>query len=188
MRRAGALLLAACLVVAPVARAFAVPADVTVCFTAGEPCLGRILAAIDAARSEIRMQAYAFTSRPILAALIAAARRGVDVRLLLDASALHDRGGRAASAAAAGLVVLVDAPDGLAHIKAIIIDRHLVIGGSYNYTRAAERRNVEDVTFIDSSPIAADFLRDWNARAAVATPFVPGRARYHRHHAHRRGW
>lgn len=188
MRRAGALLLAAALAIAPASRAFATPADVTVCFTAREPCLGRILAALGAARSEIRMQAYAFTSRPILAALVAAARRGVDVRLLLDASALHDRGGRAAAAAAAGLVVLVDAPDGLAHIKAIVIDGHLVIGGSYNYTRAAERRNVEDVTFIESGPVAADFLRDWNARAAVASPFAPGRARYHRHHAHRHGW
>ena len=188
MRRAGALLLAACLGLAPLASASATPADVTVCFTASEPCLGRILAALDAARSDIRVQAYAFTSRPILAALIAAERRGVDVRLLLDASALRDRGGRAATAAAAGLPVLVDAPDGLAHIKAIIIDGHLVIGGSYNYTRAAERRNVEDVTFIESGPVAAAFLRDWNARAAVATPFVPGRTRYHRHHAHRRGW
>jgi phosphatidylserine/phosphatidylglycerophosphate/cardiolipin synthase-like enzyme len=151
---------------APASRA----ADVAACFTPAENCLDRILTSIGSARRQIRMQAYEFTSRPILAALVAAARRGVDVRLIVDRTAARDAGGRAQEAAAAGLPVYVDQPPGIAHTKAIVIDTRLVIGGSYNYTRAAEEANVEDVTFITAPEIAAAFLRNWDSRRAVASP------------------
>ncbi len=45
---------------------------------------------------------------------------------------------------------------------------NLVIGGSYNYTASAERRNVEDVTIADSPDLAAQFLRNWAQRQAQA--------------------
>jgi phosphatidylserine/phosphatidylglycerophosphate/cardiolipin synthase-like enzyme len=155
--------------------------DVAACFTPAEHCLDRIVAAIGGARRQIRMQAYEFTSRPILAALLAAARRGVDVRIIVDRGAVRDR---AADAAGAGLAVLVDQPAGIAHTKAIIIDGRLVIGGSYNYTHAAETENVEDVTFITAPDIAAAFMRNWEARAAVATPLsdVEGPRHFRRRH------
>ena len=40
----------------------------------------------------------------------------------------------------------------------MIIDQHLVVGGSANYTNAAETRNAENVLFFDSADIAGRFL------------------------------
>jgi phosphatidylserine/phosphatidylglycerophosphate/cardiolipin synthase-like enzyme len=158
-------------------------ADVSACFTPAENCLDRIVSAIDGARRQIRMQAYEFTSHPILQALVAASRRGVDVRIIVDRVAAEAAGGRAREAQAAGLAVYVDTPRGIAHTKAIIIDDRLVIGGSYNYTQAAEAVNVEDVTFITAPDVAAAFVRNWNSRLAESQPLGESgvRSRHYRY-------
>jgi phosphatidylserine/phosphatidylglycerophosphate/cardiolipin synthase-like enzyme len=54
------------------------------CFTPGQDCEAVVVAEIAAARSSVLVQAYEFTSKPIAAALVAAAQRGVDVRVILD--------------------------------------------------------------------------------------------------------
>jgi len=158
------------------------PATVSVCFTPAENCVGSIVAAIAAAQTEIRVQAYGFTSPPILGALVAAQRRGVDVAVLLDR--VNDRDeeigreaprGRYTGAtfvANAGIPVWIDDSKRIAHIKAIIIDKRLTIGGSYNYTMSAEQRNVEDVTFIESALIANRSLANWNARRSVSRVYA----------------
>jgi phosphatidylserine/phosphatidylglycerophosphate/cardiolipin synthase-like enzyme len=54
--------------------------DEQVCFVPAERCDLRIVTAIDAAQPEIRVQAYGFSARPIIDALVRARRRGVDVQ------------------------------------------------------------------------------------------------------------
>lgn len=144
------------------------PAAVDVCFVPATSCVDAVVAAIDGARSEIRVEAYGFTSAPILAALVRAHARGVDVAVLLDRSAERGRRTGLTDMEAASIPVWIDRVSGIAHIKAIIIDRRLVVGGSYNYTASAERRNVEDVTLTDSPEIAVRFLRNWQHRRALA--------------------
>ena len=154
----------------------AAPALVSACFVPQRACVGAIAGAIDAARRTVRVQAYGFTSAPILAALLRAKARGVDVRLLLDK--VNDWGGRqetrsgAGAAEAAGIPVAIDDRPAIAHSKVIVIDGRLVIGGSYNYTASAERRNAENVLFIESPAVAGWFAANWRARQAVSRPMV----------------
>jgi phospholipase D len=109
----------------------------------------------------------------ILDALAEAHGRGVDVQVILDKSEERDHGSRPAGAqfaAEAGIPTWIDDKVAIAHNKVIIIDGHLVIGGSYNYTASAERKNAENVTFINA-PVVADFyLVNWDARKAVSRP------------------
>jgi phosphatidylserine/phosphatidylglycerophosphate/cardiolipin synthase-like enzyme len=153
---------------APLGRAEKMPAQVSVCFVPGEPCASQIVEAIGAARSEVRVQAYGFSAPPILAALVAARARGVDVAVILDRSDERRLCERDATLLAAGVPVWIDQVPGIAHNKIIVIDRRIVIGGSYNYTLSAERRNAENVTFIESEAVAARFLANWARRQAVA--------------------
>jgi phospholipase D len=67
-RCARSLLLLTALLCPAGAGAQPAPAGVDVCFVPGEPCAERIMAAIDAARREVRVQAYGFTSFPVIAA------------------------------------------------------------------------------------------------------------------------
>jgi phosphatidylserine/phosphatidylglycerophosphate/cardiolipin synthase-like enzyme len=164
-----ALLLPLMLLPAP-ARADRLPALVSVCFIPGGACADQIVAAIAQARSEVRVQAYGFNAPQILAALRDARARGVDVAVILDKSDLRRLCTTDADLLAAGVTVWIDRLPGIAHNKLIVIDRRIVIGGSYNYTASAERRNAENVTFIESEAVAARFLANWTSRRDAAEP------------------
>lgn len=145
-----------------------VPAHVAVCFTPHQTCAPVIVAAIQSATSEIRVQAYGFTSAPILGALVAARRRGVDVRVILDKSNRQPRYTGATTMLNAGIPVWIDSPSGIAHSKIMVIDQRVVVGGSFNFTSSADSRNVENVTITSSPVLAAQYLADWNRRVAVS--------------------
>ncbi|WP_192884631.1 phospholipase D-like domain-containing protein [Paramagnetospirillum kuznetsovii] len=48
----------------------AIAAEIHTCFTPGEDCTGLVVSEIAAARSEVLVQAYSFTSPPIVKALV----------------------------------------------------------------------------------------------------------------------
>ena len=149
------------------------PAEVNTCFTPAQRCGSMIVAAIDGARTEVLVQAYSFTSRPIVSALISAARRGVAVSVLVDKSEEPGKTSHefaASSLRAAGIPVAVDSAPQIAHNKVLVIDGQRVVTGSYNFTVAAERKNAENVVVIDSPDVARMFRENWASRAAVSVP------------------
>ncbi len=93
------------------------------------------------------------------------------MQLVPDRSNERHRGGVSDGLASAGISVWVDWSPAIAHSKVMIVDRHLVIGGSFNYSAAADSRNAENVTFIDSPEVAGWFLANWQARRDVSEPW-----------------
>jgi phospholipase D len=157
-------------------RAVQSASNVKSCFTPSEFCAAEIVEKIRNSNSEIRVQAYGFTSELIALALVQARKRGIDVAVILDKSAessLLSRHSDADLVARAGIPVYIDFRPSIAHNKVMIIDRHLVITGSYNFTASAERRNAENVIFIDASEVAARFLANWNSRKEVSRAYEP---------------
>ena len=163
-------MIAALMIAGPLHAGQAVTARVAVCFTPAEQCEGRIVDATDRARSSIRVQAYGFTSLPIIHALQRAAGRGVEVLAILDKTNERKYSG-ATLLEAAGIPVWIDFEPAIAHNKVIVIDENVVIGGSYNYTAAAQKRNAENVTFTDSREIAREFLVNWDKRLKASRVF-----------------
>jgi hypothetical protein len=136
---------------------------------------GAIEGAVRAARKSILIQAYEITPGPLVAALVAAHRRGVDVRAIVDYRQLTDRRNHDDAIAVehlggAGIPVLVDRPPGLMHDKVMIIDGEIVVTGSFNYTYSAEHRNVENLLVIRHPALAAQYVPHWRSRAAESRP------------------
>jgi len=91
-----------------------------------------IVREIDAANATLLVQAYNFTSPPIIQALGRAKDRGVDVRAILDRSNEQPRYTGATYLANHGIPVLIDDRVAIAHNKVMIIDGQTVITGSFN--------------------------------------------------------
>lgn len=121
---------------------------IEVCFTPGEDYTGKIVREISDAREEILVQAYSFTSAPIVKALVAAHRRGVRVETLLDKSQRKEKYTSATFLDHADVPVLIDDAHAIAHNKVMIIDRGTVITGSFNFTKAAQEKNAENLLVI----------------------------------------
>ena len=153
--------------------------QIEVCFSPPLPggCdpVRAIEGALRVARISILVQAYEITSGPLVTALIAAHRRGVDVRAIVDYRQLTDRRNRDDAFAvehlgAAGIPVLVDKPPGLMHDKVMVIDGEVVVTGSFNYTYSAEHRNVENLLVIHDPALAAQYTQHWRSRASASRP------------------
>ncbi|PZP11759.1 MAG: phospholipase D family protein, partial [Sphingomonas hengshuiensis] len=93
----------------------------TVCFTPGGDCTQVIVDQLAAAKREVLVQAYSFTSPPIAQALVSAKRRGVDVRVILDKSQRTEKYSGADFLAHGGVPVLIDAKHAIAHNKVMVI-------------------------------------------------------------------
>lgn len=145
-------------------------ADVSVCFTPAEHCEAKIVQAIDDAKDTIKLQAYGLTSLPIIHALQRAAQRNVEVLAILD-KVNQKRYSGSTLLEAAGIPVWIDYQPAIAHNKVIIIDGFLTIGGSFNYTASAEKRNAENVTFTESPDLADKFAANWESRLAQSREF-----------------
>jgi phosphatidylserine/phosphatidylglycerophosphate/cardiolipin synthase-like enzyme len=142
--------------------AFAFQADIkTVCFSPDGNCTDAIIKEIDSATAEILIQAYSFTSAPIAKALLNAHKRGVKVEAILDKSQRTANYSSATFLANSRIPTYIDAKHAIAHNKVMIIDKATVITGSFNFTKAAEEKNAENLLVIRSKELAGIYIENW---------------------------
>lgn len=100
-------------------------------------------------------------------ALIAAKRRGVDVRVVVDDKASGSKSGLAALnlLANAGIAVRTNGKYAIHHDKYIVTDGLHVQTGSFNYSQAAAQSNSENVIVVwHNASLADSYLRHWKTR------------------------
>ena len=143
-------------------------AQAQVYFSPHGGCTEAIVEAINKAHRSILVQAYSFTSMPIAASLKAAHDRGVDVRVILDKSQRTERYSDLAFIRSAGIPVAIDAAYSIAHSKTIVIDEETVITGSFNFTKAAEAHNAENLLIIMNADLATLYTKNWQTNFAIS--------------------
>ena len=142
--------------------ASAFQADIAkVCFSPKGGCTENIVEQINAAKYEILVQAYSFTSAPIAKALLYAYKRGVSVQVILDKSQKSEKYTSGTFISNAGIPTFIDDKHAIAHNKIVIIDRETVITGSFNFTKAAEDKNAENLLIIRNKDLAKIYLENW---------------------------
>jgi phosphatidylserine/phosphatidylglycerophosphate/cardiolipin synthase-like enzyme len=134
-------------------------------FSPNGGCTEAVVAELNRAKKTILVQAYAFTSAPIAKALVDAHKRKVAVSVILDRSAAGERYSVATFLANAGLVPLIDRKHALNHNKVMVIDSQRIITGSFNFTKAAEERNAENLLIISGSSLAQAYQRNHEQHA-----------------------
>ena len=145
---------------------------VTVCFTPGENCTQTIVQALGEAKRSIQAQAYSFTSAPIAKALLDAHKRGVQVQVILDKSQRNDKYSSADFLSNQDVPVVIDANHAIAHNKIIVIDGETVLTGSFNFTKAAQQKNAENLLIIRDPALAAQYTKNWAAPRQHSQPYV----------------
>jgi phosphatidylserine/phosphatidylglycerophosphate/cardiolipin synthase-like enzyme len=121
-----------------------------------------IVKEINAAKSEILVQAYSFTSKPIAKALVDARKRGVKIEAVLDKSQRREKYTSADFIAHAGIPTFIDDRHAIAHNKIMILDRNTLITGSFNFTKAAEEKNAENLLVIRGNrPLLEGYMRNF---------------------------
>jgi phosphatidylserine/phosphatidylglycerophosphate/cardiolipin synthase-like enzyme len=136
--------------------------ELEVVFSPNGGCTDLVIKVIQSAKTSIRVLAYSFTSAPIAKAMVEAHKRGVDVQVVVDKSQKSAKYTSATFIANAGIPVRIDSKHAIAHNKVIVVDGRTVEQGSFNYTRAAEDKNAENVLVNWNNPKLAEvYLKDW---------------------------
>jgi phosphatidylserine/phosphatidylglycerophosphate/cardiolipin synthase-like enzyme len=133
-------------------RSFGTVPSVDVHFSPKGGTTEAVIRELKAARREILVLAYSFSSKPIAEALIEAKTRGVQVEIILDRSNEQETYSDLALFEEQGLAPLVDAQHAIAHNKVMIIDQRTLITGSFNFTHQAEAENAENLLVLKGHP------------------------------------
>jgi phosphatidylserine/phosphatidylglycerophosphate/cardiolipin synthase-like enzyme len=143
-------------------------------FSPNESAERLVIKTINSARRSIRLAAYSFTSPAIVHALVTAHKQGIDVRIVVDEKGNKSKASIAALnlVANAGIPVRTNAMYAIHHDKYIIADDRSVQTGSFNYSRAAQQSNSENVLVVwNNASVAASYMRHWTSRFDEATPY-----------------
>src|SRR5262249_10265294 len=167
-----------------VSRAWHTPFSVEVHFSPKGGCTDTVVRELGAARHQIQVLAYSFSSTPIAQALVDAKLRGVHVEIVLDHSNEAESYSDLHFFLEQGLVPMIDPHHAIAHNKVMIVDGRTLLTGSFNFTHQAEAENAENLLVINGHPdLAGAYRKNFQAhksharapemQAPPATPAAP---------------
>ena len=131
-----------------------------------------IINEIGKAKSEILIQAYSFTSAPIAKALLEAHKRGVKIEAVLDKSQRSEKYTSATFLLNEGIPVTIDDKHAISHSKIFVIDRQTLITGSFNFTKAAEEKNAENLLILKGNKALIDqYLQNFEEHKAHSVKY-----------------
>lgn len=144
-------------------------------FSPEDDVLNRIIAKVAGAQSNIRFLAFSFTDYPLAKAMIDRAAAGVDVAGVYEKTGSETEGAEMRTFFCAHVPVRQDGNPRFLHDKIIIIDNHLVISGSFNFSSNATDNNDENVIMIDNPDIAALYMQEFGKLWSIATDLDPAK-------------
>ena len=125
-----------------------------------------ILPIINKAHKYIYIPVFYITKKELVNELISANQRGVEVKIINDATNASNKHTIHHQLREAGIKVKTENYAGKLHSKAMIIDDEYSIIGSMNFTNSGEKRNDENVVIIKDEEIAkylkSTFLKLWD--------------------------
>lgn len=140
-------------------------------FTSEDEIATKLARTIARADSEILFMAFSFTQEDIGEAMIERAEAGIDVRGVFETSGAGTRFSYYGEMADLGLNNLQVRQDGnprIMHHKVIIVDRSVVVLGSYNFSGNAEDNNDENVLIVYDPEFVSYFVEEFEAVWAEA--------------------
>lgn len=138
-------------------------------FSPDDRVLRALLPLLGSAEESIYFLAFSFTSNELGDIVRVKAEEGLTIRGVMDDGQIRSNQGTEFDPfRQAGLEVLIDGIDGQMHHKVFIVDEKIVVLGSYNFSRAADERNDENLLVVYDEDIAEQFVREFRRVSAQA--------------------
>lgn len=130
-------------------------ADFTIYFSPEDkPITTQVIPLIDNAKKYIYIPAFLITHKGLADSLVRASKRGVAVKIILDATNTHTSSSKMKMLRTGGVQVKTENFAGKLHSKSIIIDDLYTIIGSMNFSRSGEGVNDENLLIIKDRNVA----------------------------------
>src|SRR4030095_2403533 len=151
--------------------------NLSVCFTPGADCTAGVIQEIQNSKHSIFVQAFSFTSSRLAKALIEAQERKVKVEVIFDRENAEEQFTPADLFRKKGFAVWLDGEHQSAHNKVMILDEKTVVTGSFNFTKAAQEKNAENVLVLRDKQLADLYLKNWREHQSHSKVYSLGPAK-----------
>lgn len=136
-------------------------------FSPQDKCItNAVIPIINRAKEYIYIPTFLLTDKNVTAALISAKRRGVDVKIIIDALNASVQHTKHRELRAGNIKVKTENYAGKMHSKSMIVDDKYTIIGSMNFSYSGENKNDENLLVIENPDIAKAykkfFLYQWD--------------------------
>ena len=138
-------------------------------FSPDDGTIERLIELVQDAQDEILFMAFSFTDDDLAQVILDRASEGVAVAGVLDKSqALNNIVGEYTHLLENGIDVRLDGNQHGMHHKVIVIDKRIVVTGSYNFSNNARTRNDENTLIIHSPEIAEIYEEEFDRVREIA--------------------
>ncbi len=140
--------------------------EIEVYFSPKDISATRLVELINNAQNYIYLPTFLITQKDITNALIAAKKRNIDVRIIIDANSVYTKNSTHKALRAAGILLKVENYAGKLHSKTMIVDDKYLVVGSMNFSNSGNSFNDENMLVIKNTQFAKNykefFLYLWN--------------------------
>ena len=144
-------------------------------FSPEDKVMDRIIPIVSSAQSNIRFLAFSFTDYPLAKAMIDRSGAGVDVTGVYEKVGSETDSAEMKTFFCAHVPVRQDGNPKFLHDKLIIVDNHIVISGSFNFSSNATDNNDENVMIVDNAEIANLYMQEFGKIWSIATDLDPAK-------------
>ncbi|MBN2663722.1 MAG: DUF1669 domain-containing protein, partial [Bacteroidales bacterium] len=130
-------------------------------FSPSEDCRDAIISKLQQAEKEVKVCVFTISDNKISSVLLDLHRKGVDVKIISDNDKQYDRGSDIEFLNENGLNIKIDITDAHMHHKFAVIDRKILINGSYNWTVSAAQKNQENIIVTDQRDLVKSFYNEF---------------------------
>eukprot|EP00117_Sycon_ciliatum_P010256 scpid91442/ scgid12224/ Mitochondrial cardiolipin hydrolase; Phospholipase D6 homolog len=125
--------------------------------------LKQFLARLSSAKRSIDVCVFTITCNEIADTLLEQHRKNVAVRIISDGEQLHSQGSDVQRMARAGIPVRLGREENsLMHHKFAVLDRNIIVTGSFNWTRHAVLHNRENIFISDLGQMRQPYIGEFD--------------------------
>jgi len=135
-------------------------------FSPVDHVMDKLVALVGVAQHSVRFIIFTYTDKNLSAAMIARYQAGVDVQGIIENRGASQ--GALVPLFCAKVPVRTDGNKYTMHHKVIVIDEHIVITGSFNFTNTADTANDDNVLIIDDPVLAKLYLDEFDRLNSIA--------------------
>jgi phosphatidylserine/phosphatidylglycerophosphate/cardiolipin synthase-like enzyme len=137
-------------------------------FSPEDEVMDKLVAYVQGAKESVHFIIFTFTAENLASAMIERDKAGIDVQGVIENRGAEQ--GALVSLYCAKLPVKVDGNKYTMHHKVIIIDNQTVITGSFNFTKAANEANDDNVLILHSPAVAALYEQEYQRINSAGKP------------------
>ncbi|MCL6414035.1 phospholipase D-like domain-containing protein [Aestuariirhabdus sp. Z084] len=127
-------------------------------FSPGEDCRRKLIELIQGAQHSLDICVFTISDDRISEAILAAQRRKIALRIITDDDKSFDRGSDIDRLRDRGVALRMDDEPSHMHNKFALIDRKILVNGSFNWTRSASDKNQENILVTDDPALVVPYM------------------------------